>query len=60
MTKKIDFYFDFISPYSFLAHKKIINFNDRNKFNYKAILLGGLHNLSGICLLYTSDAADDC
>ncbi len=48
MTKKIDFYFDFISPYSFLAHKKIINSNDRNKFNYKAILLGGLHNLSGI------------
>ncbi|MDC2997904.1 2-hydroxychromene-2-carboxylate isomerase [Candidatus Pelagibacter sp.] len=48
MTKKIDFYFDFISPYSFLAHKKIINSNDRKKFNYKAILLGGLHNLSGI------------
>ena len=48
MTKKIDFYFDFISPYSFLAHKKIINLNDRSKFNYKAILLGGLHNLGGI------------
>ena len=48
MNKKIDFYFDFISPYSFLAHKKIINSNNRNKFNYKAILLGGLHNLSGI------------
>ena len=48
MTKKIDFYFDFISPYSFLAHKKIISSNDRNKFNYKAILLGGLHNLGGI------------
>ena len=48
MTKKIDFYFDFISPYSFLAHKKIINSNNRNKFNYKAILLGGLHNLGGI------------
>jgi len=48
MTKKIDFYFDFISPYSFLAHKKIVNSNDRNKFNYKAILLGGLHNLGGI------------
>ena len=48
MTKKIDFYFDFISPYSFLAHKKIINSYDRSKFNYKAILLGGLHNLSGI------------
>ena len=48
MTKKIDFYFDFISPYSFLAHKKIINSYDRDKFNYKAILLGGLHNLGGI------------
>ena len=48
MTKKIDFYFDFISPYSFLAHKKIINSNDRSKFNYKPILLGGLHNLGGI------------
>ena len=48
MTKKIDFYFDFISPYSFLAHKKIIKSNNRNKFNYKAILLGGLHNLGGI------------
>ena len=48
MIKKIDFYFDFISPYSFLAHKKIINSNNRNKFNYKAILLGGLHNLGGI------------
>ena len=48
MTKKIDFYFDFISPYSFLAHKKIMNSNDRDKFNYKAILLGGLHNLGGI------------
>ena len=23
MTKSIDFYFDFISPYSFLAHKRI-------------------------------------
>ncbi len=48
MTKKIDFYFDFISPYSFLAHKKVINLNHRSKFNYKAILLGGLHNLGGI------------
>ena len=48
MTKKIDFYFDFISPYTFLAHKKIIKLNKRNNFNYKPILLGGLHNLGGI------------
>ena len=48
MTKPIDFYFDFISPYSYLAHKKIINLNQRNNFNYKAILLGGLHNLAEV------------
>ena len=48
MTKSIDFYFDFISPYSYLAHKKIINLNLRNIFDYKAILLGGLHNLAEV------------
>ncbi len=48
MNKLIDFYFDFISPYSYLAHKKIINLNQRKIFNYKAILLGGLHNLNEI------------
>jgi 2-hydroxychromene-2-carboxylate isomerase len=48
MTKSIDFYFDFISPYSYLAHKRIINLNLRNIFNYKAILLGGLHNLAEV------------
>ena len=48
MIKTIDFYFDFISPYSYLAHKKIINLNLRNIFNYKAILLGGLHNLAEV------------
>ncbi len=48
MTKGIDFYFDFISPYSYIAHKKIINLNKRKSFNYKAVLLGGLHNLGKI------------
>ena len=48
MNKKIDFYFDFISPYSYLAHKKIINRSLRDNFIYKPILLGGLHNLGGI------------
>ncbi len=48
MTKTIDFYFDFISPYSYLAHKKIIDLNLRKIFNYKAILLGGLHNLAEV------------
>ena len=50
MTKSIDFYFDFISPYSFLAHKKLKLFNANDKINiiYKPILLGGLHKLGGI------------
>ena len=48
MTKKIDFYFDFISPYTYLAHKKIQSLEKNIKINYKPILLGGLHNLEGI------------
>tara|TARA_B100001121_G_scaffold286825_1_gene283635 strand:- start:502 stop:1086 length:585 start_codon:yes stop_codon:yes gene_type:complete len=50
MNKSIDFYFDFISPYSFLAYKKLKILNENNKFNinYKPILLGGLHKLGGI------------
>ena len=47
MTKGIDFYFDFISPYSYLAHQKIKQIKNI-KFNYKPILVGGLHNLQGI------------
>jgi 2-hydroxychromene-2-carboxylate isomerase len=50
MTKSIDFYFDFISPYSYLAHKKIKENTEKKyiNFNYKPILVGGLHNLQGI------------
>ena len=48
MTKEIDFYFDFISPYTYLAYKKIQSLSKNIKINYKPILLGGLHNLEGI------------
>ena len=50
MTRTIDFYFDFISPYSYIAYQKIKKINKKNdyKFNLKPILLGGLHNLGGI------------
>ena len=50
MIKSFDFYFDFVSPYSFLAHKEISKIEKRNsiKIKYKPILLGGLHNLHGI------------
>ena len=47
MTKKVDFYFDFISPYSYLAHQKIKAIKNVS-FNYKPVLVGGLHNLQGI------------
>ena len=47
MTKEIDFYFDFISPYSYLAYQKIKSIKNIN-FNYKPVLVGGLHNLQGI------------
>ena len=50
MTKSIEFYFDFISPYSYLAYQKLKTLNKDNFFKivYKPILLGGLHNLGGI------------
>ncbi|MDB4351625.1 2-hydroxychromene-2-carboxylate isomerase [Candidatus Pelagibacter sp.] len=50
MSSYIDFFFDVISPYSYIAHKKIQNIKENQKitFNYKPILLGGLHNLAGI------------
>ena len=50
MNKSIDFYFDFISPYSFLAFKKLkyLNKNYNIDINYKPILLGALHKLGGI------------
>ncbi len=50
MIKPFDFYFDFISPYSFLAHKEIRKIEHKTtiKVKYKPVLLGGLHNLHGI------------
>ena len=50
MTKSFDFYFDFISPYAFLAYKKLklLNKNNKININYKPILLGGLHKLGEI------------
>ena len=50
MIKPFDLYFDFVSPYSFLAHKEIrkIESKTKIKIKYKPMLLGGLHNLHGI------------
>jgi len=48
MTKEVEFYFDFISPYAYLAYKKIQSLPKDIKINYKPVLLGALHNLEGI------------
>ena len=50
MIKEIQFYYDFSSPYTYIAHKKIKKLkNDKNiNFLYKPMLLGGLHKLAGI------------
>ena len=47
MSNHIDFYFDIISPYAYIAHRKIQKIKNI-KFIYKPILLGGLHNLAEI------------
>ena len=47
MNDHIDFYFDVISPYAYIAYKKILKIKDIS-FRLKPILLGGLHNLAGI------------
>lgn len=48
--KKIDFYFDISSPYSYLAHEQLKRFVKENngKINYMPILLGGIHQLANI------------
>ena len=50
MSKPIDFYFDFVSPYTFISFQQIksIKFKQDFKFKFKPILLGGLHNLHKI------------
>jgi len=50
MIKPFEFYFDFASPYSFIAHKKIRKIEKENsiKINYMPILLGGLLKSAGI------------
>ena len=48
MNKNIEFYFDFISPYTYIGHKRIENEGNNINFIYKPILLGGLHKLWNI------------
>ena len=50
MIKSFDFFFDFASPYSYLAHKQIRNIEYKYKIeiNYMPILLSGLLNLAEI------------
>ena len=50
MTKSIEFYFDFSSPYAYIGFKEIKKFEKKNlfKIKYMPVFLGGLHNSAGI------------
>ena len=50
MTKFIDFYFDFSSPYAYIGYKDIKKLEKKNSFKIKfmPVFLGGLHNAAGI------------
>ena len=50
MTKSIEFYFDFSSPYAYLGFKEIKKYEKKYPFQikYMPIFLGGLHNSAGV------------
>ena len=50
MIKPFEFYFDFASPYTFIAHKDIRKIEKENsiKIKYMPILLGGILKSAGI------------
>ena len=50
MTKSVEFYFDFSSPYAYIGYKEIKKLEKKNSFKikYMPIFLGGLHNSAGI------------
>ena len=50
MTKSIEFYFDFTSPYSYIGYEEIKKLEKKNPFKtrYMPIFLGGLHDAAGI------------
>ena len=50
MTKQIEFYFDFSSPYAYLGFKEIKNLEKKHqlKIKYMPIFLGGLHKSAGV------------
>ena len=50
MINSFEFYFDFSSPYTYLAHKQIRNLEKENsiKIKYQPVLLGGLLKSAGL------------
>tara|TARA_Y100000590_G_scaffold362800_1_gene420154 strand:+ start:97 stop:687 length:591 start_codon:yes stop_codon:yes gene_type:complete len=50
MIKPFEFYFDFASPYTFIAHKEIRKIEEKNsiQIKYMPILLGGILKSSGV------------
>ena len=50
MSKTIEFYFDFSSPYAYIGYKEIKKLEKKNSFKIKfmPLFLGGLHNAAGV------------
>ena len=50
MTKSIEFYFDFSSPYSYIGYQEIKKIEKKSSFKtkYMPIFLGGLHKAAGV------------
>ena len=50
MIRSFDFFFDFASPYAYIAHKQIrkIEIENNIRINYMPIFLAGLHSLLNI------------
>jgi 2-hydroxychromene-2-carboxylate isomerase len=46
--KSFDFYFDYLSPFSYFAHKRLQNYRSEFSISYKPVALGSLLNQWGI------------
>ena len=49
MPKTIEFFYDIVSPYSYLASERIEALTERNgvEIHWRPFLLGGLHKITG-------------
>ena len=56
MTKSIEFYYDFSSPYTYIAHKKIREVQKKSAIKFWGLYWASLHYLSYI---YPDDPSNE-